>query len=60
MLVHFSVPLLPVKKLALSDADPLNNLLGRCFSPLEPVVGVINDGVTGVVGQYSLKLATSG
>ena len=42
VLVNFSIPFFPVKELALSDADPLNNLLGRCFSPLGPVVGVID------------------
>ena len=51
VLVNFPIPFFPVKELALSDANPLNNLLGRCFSPLGPVVGVVDDGVSRVVGN---------
>lgn len=51
VLVNFPVPFFPVKELALSDTDPLNNLLGRCFRPPGPVVGVVDDGVSRVVGN---------
>ncbi len=51
VLVDFSVSLLPVKILALRNADPLDDLGRRNLGPLGPVVGVVDDGVSRVVGS---------
>ena len=51
VLVDFVVAFLPVKELALRDPDPLNNLLGRCLGTLGPVVGVVDNRVSCVVGN---------
>lgn len=51
VLVGFAVTFLPGEVFALRNPDPLDDLLGGRLGPLAPVVGVINDGVTRVVGS---------
>jgi hypothetical protein len=51
MLVDFAVTLPPVIKLALADAQPLDELLDRDLRPIRPIASVVDDLVTGVVGN---------
>jgi len=51
VLVDFAVAFFLVKELALHDPDPLNNLLDRCLGTFGPVVGVVSNRVSRVVGQ---------
>jgi hypothetical protein len=51
MFVDLAVTLPPVVELALADAQPLDELLGRDLRPIRPVASVIDDLVTGVVGN---------
>jgi hypothetical protein len=51
MLVDLAIALPPVIELALAQADPLNELLGRDLRPIRPIANVVDDLVTGVVGN---------
>ena len=51
VLVHFAVSFLPVKVLALRNADPFHDLLGGRLSPAGPVIDVVDDGVSRVMGN---------
>ena len=49
--VDFAVTFLPVKELATADTQPGHDLLGGGLGPLVPVIDVIHDLVTRVVGS---------
>ena len=49
--VHFSVTPLPVEILALRNANPRNDCRHGNLSPLSPVVGVVDDGVSCVMDR---------
>jgi hypothetical protein len=51
VLIDHAKPLLPIVELAGADADPGNELLGRDFSPFRPVADIVDNLVTGVVGN---------
>jgi hypothetical protein len=51
MLVDLAEALPPVIELALADAHPLDDLLGRDLRPIRPVASVIDDLITGIVGN---------
>jgi hypothetical protein len=49
--VDFAVAFLPVEELAATDAQPSHDLLSGDFASLIPVIDVINDLITSVVGN---------
>jgi hypothetical protein len=51
MFIDLAVTLPPVIELALADAQPLDELLGRDLRPIRPVASVIDDLITGIVGN---------
>ena len=51
MLVDLAVALPPVIELALADAEPPDDLLGRDLRSVRPIANVINDVVASVVGN---------
>jgi hypothetical protein len=51
MLVDLATALPPIIELALAQADPLNELLGRDLRPVRPTANVVDDLIAGVVGN---------
>ena len=51
VLIDFAVMFSPVVELALTDADPLDDSLGRDFRPVRPITNVVDDLITSVVGN---------
>jgi hypothetical protein len=51
VLVDFAVPLPPLVELALGDAQPTDQPLGRDLGARGPMVDVVDNGVTGIVGD---------
>jgi hypothetical protein len=51
VLVDFAVAFFPVKELATADTQPSHDLLGGDLGPLSPVIDVIHDLVTRVMGN---------
>ena len=51
VLVDLAVPLPSVVKLALSDAQPGDKLLGWDLRPIRPITGVVDDLIMSVVGS---------
>lgn len=47
--VDFAISLFPVVEFASAHTDPLDDLLGRHLGSIRPIVGVIDDRVSGVV-----------
>ena len=51
MLVDLAIALPPIIELALAQADPLNELLGRDLRPVRPIANVVDDSIASVVGN---------